>query len=58
MASIGASFDAAFAGLQKGVEQAREAGAQIAEHSQKVEESTSSSSDSGDGKGSIIDVSA
>lgn len=56
MAAVGNSFDVAFAGLQKGVEQARKAGAQIAEHTVKVEESTSTSSDSGDGKGSIIDV--
>lgn len=58
MASIGSSFDAAFAGLQKGVEQARKAGAQIGEHSKKVEESTKSASKPEEGKGSIIDVTA
>ena len=57
MASVGASFDAAFAGLQKGVEQARRTAAQISEHSEKVDESTKPTS-SGDGKGSIIDVTA
>ncbi len=51
------SFGAAFAGLEKGVESARKAGAELAKHSQLVEASTESSSDgSGDGKGSIIDV--
>jgi len=59
MASIGASFDSAFAGLQNGVEQARKAGAELSVHSKKLEESTSSSDkQSDDGKGSYIDVTA
>jgi len=55
----GVNFDAAIAGLQKGVEGARDAGAQIAKHTTKVEPSSSSSSSGGEsGKGSIIDVKA
>ena len=44
MASVGASFDTAIAGLQKGIDQARKAGAQLATHTEKVKESTSASS--------------
>ena len=59
MASIGASIDTAIAGMQKGVEQARKAGAELGAHSKKLEESNSSSSDKPkQGKGSIIDVTA
>ena len=59
MASVGASFDTAIAGLQKGIDQARKAGAQLATHTETLKASTDSSSGkSEDGKGSIIDVTA
>ena len=53
----GVSFDAAIAGLQKGVESARAAGASLAKSTQPVAESAASSSGpADDGKGAIIDV--
>ena len=53
------NFEAAFTGLQKGVESARMAGAQIAKHSHAIQASTESSPEEReDGKGSIIDVTA
>jgi len=53
------NFEAAFTGLQKGVESARLAGAQIAEHSHAIQASTESAPEEReDGKGSIIDVTA
>jgi hypothetical protein len=59
MASVGASLDSAIAGIQKGVEQARIAGAKLGEHTQKLQESASSSAEKpAEGKGSIIDVTA
>jgi len=55
--ATGVNFDAAIAGLQKGVESARAAGASLAKSTQPVVESAASSSGSADdGKGAIIDV--
>ena len=44
MASVGASFDTAITGLQKGIDQARKAGAQLATHTETLKASTDSSS--------------
>ena len=53
------NFEATFTGLQKGVENARLAGAQIAKHTQAIEAATAPSpEEQEDGKGSFIDVTA
>ncbi|MGD8783928.1 MAG: hypothetical protein PVG75_05800 [Thioalkalispiraceae bacterium] len=59
MASVGSSLDTAISGLQKGIEQARRAGAELGQHTEKLNEASSDSADEDkQGKGSIIDVTA